>query len=731
MRVDSPLHRVRLWAPIAALAAACAAPVLAMIPEREIHGPPPSSPRQAVAFKDGYAAILCVDRWEIYFPRCDWQYWLVDPQGVRLRMIRHLGGLTNEDMYLQDTFKRVGDRGYFQAAGWLWVTDGTPSGTKILEGIHTQWFSTTAMAAWRSQLYFTTGNNQNQPDGMAVTDGTPEGTRQVVSGLIPYQYIPTDERLFLVASGALWSSDGTADGTVPLHGLSGTATRFGERVLFWARDASYADPLMLWISDGTPAGTRAISAVDPGNYGEVPFVVVGAYAYAVTSAGDVVRTDGTVAGTGLVSGWGGTRNLATANGFLYRSTANAVWRSDAAGAGDELVASANAVSSLRAADDRVYFIADGVVMCSPGGAGSRTAVTVVRGTLGATVGGAALVYEATANRVWITDGTDAGTHPLLTARRNDRSPDLDDDGRADLLWRSASSGAEAWLMDGVRVAATGALAAPGAGAILETHGDYNGDGRSDLVWRNADGSATETSMDGLASMISAPVTLAPGGAVLDRYTFYGRYLSPFRPGERTPGTLLNGDFNRDGTDDFVVRNSDGSFSISLTATHYSDSSTTLVVPAGSGWSPVLAADFDADGKEDLVWAHDDGRVAVWLMDGARIRAAATVLAGGSGWRVAMARDLDGDGKADLLWVHPDGSHAAWLMDGLQPRAYGMLLGPGTGWTLAASEDYDGDGADDLAWRGPGNAYGLWLMQGLRAKAYRTLRDPGSDWELVP
>jgi hypothetical protein len=79
--------------------------------------------------------------------------------------------------------------------------------------------------------------------------------------------------------------------------------------------------------------------------------------------------------------------------------------------------------------------------------------------------------------------------------------DLDGDGRADIVWRNASTGENyAYLMNGLSVAKEGYLnTVPDANWQIAAVGDYDGDGKADILWRNlATGHNYLYPMDGLA-----------------------------------------------------------------------------------------------------------------------------------------------------------------------------------------------------------------------------------------
>jgi ELWxxDGT repeat protein len=114
-------------------------------------------------------------------------------------------------------------------------------------------------------------------DQLWVTDGTPAGTRrlldaQTTDGCCSRILAPTATatRLFFFAHGdeeeALWVSDGTVDGTRRLQTVfqAGRVLAIdGDRIFFVARtDADDEDDL--WVSDGTIAGTYAVAEGPPG-----------------------------------------------------------------------------------------------------------------------------------------------------------------------------------------------------------------------------------------------------------------------------------------------------------------------------------------------------------------------------------------------------------------------------------------------------------------------------------
>src|SRR5438270_13189590 len=63
-------------------------------------------------------------------------------------------------------------------------------------------------------------------------------------------------------------------------------------------------------------------------------------------------------------------------------------------------------------------------------------------------------------------------------------PDLNGDGKTDIVWRNTVSGQTvAWLMNGT-AATSNALLMGDPAWVVTAFADFNGDGKTDLVWRN-------------------------------------------------------------------------------------------------------------------------------------------------------------------------------------------------------------------------------------------------------
>ena len=198
----------------------------------------------------------------------------------------------------------------------LWTTDGTPQGTRLVKDL-CPGICDGRPAAFRpalGRLLFEDAKND-----LWATDGTAAGTVRI--GPLPYpagywspglDAAEEDGRIFFTSLDAVngqqpWVSDLTPEGTEPILGIGGSLaassgilnmTRLGDRVLFMACDGASRQ---LWASDGTAAGTVPLPGpASPCEFS--PYVKierVNGLAF-FTWGTQLWRTDGTPAGTVLL-----------------------------------------------------------------------------------------------------------------------------------------------------------------------------------------------------------------------------------------------------------------------------------------------------------------------------------------------------------------------------------------------------------------------------------------------
>jgi hypothetical protein len=238
--------------------------------------------------------------------------------------------------------------------------------------------------------------------------------------------------------------------------------------------------------------------------------------------------------------------------------------------------------------------------------------------------------------------------------------DLNDDGKADLVWHNTSTGeVGGWLMDGFGPPIAGLIASavPLDWKIVGV-GDLNGDSKTDLVWRNT---TTGDVAGWLLNGLSAPIM-----------------------GMITAAVPLNweiasvGDLNDDDKADLVWRETStgtvGGWLMNGLAV------SELGIFTGSvplEWIISGMGDLDGDDKADIVYRNTNtGDVAASLMNGLDVKVGGSAIIT-SGvpleWDIENVADLDGDGKADLVYRNTKtGNAPASLMNGLTVSESGII-----------------------------------------------------------
>ncbi|MBN8467054.1 hypothetical protein JYJ95_11045 [Corallococcus exiguus] len=207
-------------------------------------------------------------------------------------------------------------------------------------------------------------------------------------------------------TAALWRSDGTTVGTVPVKefpfaGLDyrnfESLTAVGSRVFFTMDDPAVGSEL--WVSDGTAAGTRLVKDITPGASGSSlsNLTALGGALTFFRNAGtskELWRSDGTAAGTYRVVDFGSGSSLSystlrTGSALLFffqdATQGTRLWRTDGTAAGTSLIKRVDAGTPL---------------------------VWETRSLASGT--GLFTLNDSSGTEVWRTDGTAAGTVRLDT-----------------------------------------------------------------------------------------------------------------------------------------------------------------------------------------------------------------------------------------------------------------------------------------------------------------------------
>jgi ELWxxDGT repeat protein len=257
---------------------------------------------------------------------------------------------------------------------WLeqpWRSDGTEAGTFRLADLRLNNLCGQWAQSWNGRIYFFASQQYYGGSELWSTDGTAAGTRQEV-----------------VLDDSIRNTD-LCDLTVTANGLVFVAKSLGVP--------------QLWRTDGTAAGTMrlgAISPVEPATYSVGGwFKVVNGMAYFMAdenpgSGRELWRTDGTASGTTLVTdltpGPEGARAFGLAQ--FGQGVMLAYDSADANTAGLYRVAGPSAGATL--------LKSGAVTRAMPQSTGSKVFFVLL---------------DSNTESLWVTDGTSAGTHSVITA----------------------------------------------------------------------------------------------------------------------------------------------------------------------------------------------------------------------------------------------------------------------------------------------------------------------------
>jgi uncharacterized delta-60 repeat protein len=337
------------------------------------------------------------------------------------------------------------------------------------------------------------------------------------------------------------------------------------------------------------------------------------------------------------------------------------------------------------------------------------------------------------NSVWYMGGTngnelkrssDVSANPRSNELNWDivGSGDFNNDGQADLLWRNQVTGQnEVWMM----AQASALVTKPdqysfGVGTVPTewtlSIGDLNNDGRSDFIWRN------KSSSNGLI------FTWYLGGQSGTSYQDQSQFA---RQTDQNWQVVATGDFNKDGQNDLLWRNSasgiclfwymNGTNRVSEKILQYSNGEN--IIAQGSYRNIRGSSDFNRDGNLDILWEDDvTGQVQVWNLtgaDSATYLSDFTVNASLAGsWDVRTINDFDRDGNTDIIWRNSaTGVNSIWYMGGVngteRKRSIDFSGNPRANelnWDIVGSGDFDKDGQADLVWRNLVTGQNeVWLM----------------------
>jgi hypothetical protein len=288
------------------------------------------------------------------------------------------------------------------------------------------------------------------------------------------------------------------------------------------------------------------------------------------------------------------------------------------------------------------------------------------------------VYRMFMNGFAITSGAMAYTEPN-TAWKVIADADFNGDGVSDLLWRNSTTG-QVFLQP---FAATGL---PNGGAVFYTEPnaawrilftpDLDGDGKADLLWYNTStGQVYAMLMNGAAirsqGMVYTEPNLAWSIAAVGDFSGSGRTNQLLWRHSATGQVYL--------------------MTMAYSAGAFSQTGAMIYQEPNTAWKILAAPDFDGDGRSDILWRNDStGQVYAMLMKGAAISTAAFIYTEPNlAWKIVAQGDYNGDGRSDLLYRNEATGQLFMVpMTGLAAGSGAMVYSePNLSWKVLGPYEY--------------------------------------------
>ena len=299
--------------------------------------------------------------------------------------------------------------------------------------------------------------------------------------------------------------------------------------------------------------------------------------------------------------------------------------------------------------------------------------------------------------------------------------DFDGDGRADLLWHNADTGANVVWRNGIATSPMRLQGMADRDWQIAGTGDFDGDRHADILWRNPATGAMATWLAGSAAS-AQPVGITAWDSI-DGYF-------------NDPGVELGGicDFDGDGLSDIFLRSRSGETSIGYNVGYFQ----VLVVyffetsrVTNLGWKVAGTGDFDGDGNSDILWRNAvTGANIVWKVTDHLSASPSTLTAVNPAWHIAGIGDFNGDGKSDVLWRNPTtGANVSW--PSADPALRQVLGTASPAWLAASIADVNGDHRADIVWRNTLNGANVAWLSANRASLLRLTSVTNQAWKIVP
>lgn len=269
-----------------------------------------------------YPSYFTIYKGYLYFSIYkDGFYNLCRTDGINIDFIKNLGVNDYNSTISIDNMLSSGDYLYFVTGeNDLWESNGTEAGTIKLKDFS----SCNKLTDVNGKMFFTASETFDLEEELWITDGTESGTK-IVKNIGPEYFSSADDlihfngELFFTAYSAesgreLWKSDGTGDGTIQVIDINtGSQSSIKnanfckvDNILFFsAKDDSHG--IELWKTDGSESGTSLVKDINIGAEGSFPNQLASIksllyfQAFDAEHGSELWKSDGTDSGTLLVS----------------------------------------------------------------------------------------------------------------------------------------------------------------------------------------------------------------------------------------------------------------------------------------------------------------------------------------------------------------------------------------------------------------------------------------------
>lgn len=241
-------------------------------------------------------------------------------------------------------------------------------------------------------------------------------------------------------------------------------------------------------------------------------------------------------------------------------------------------------------------------------------------------------------------------------------------GEDDLFWLNTDGSLWSWAMNDLTIDASSYFTTLPTGWTVPTSADFNDDGVADPVCFNA------------ATGQSGVIVSNAGGAAT---------WGPLPTLAANSWDLVGaGDFTSDGIPDILYYNRTSRVlwlrtigrNISVTPALPVSRATTPFFTVPAGYSVQAVNDYNRDGENDILFRNTDGSNGYVTMDDTNVVGWQPIPFLEGDWRVVGLADLNDDSQTDLIWRNSDFQMFGWIMNRETLTSVVAFPSIGTGWT---------------------------------------------------